>query len=522
MNEIYTEADLMPESTIPSGSIVTEKDLLPIGATPPTMVDAVAEPAKESIGMSAIKDLGNVAGGINKMVGQGVMDWINVLNPSKQNTLYRFAKGIKEEYDKGQLSEDAWNTAKSFVMPVLEDLGAVSGDIVSGKPREAIEKIARRPFTYAMDIASIAQPIKAGTKAAASVTFGPSAENITARIANSKAVQNSRPYEIIAQDIPEAMKSIDAKIKQADNSAWETLSKEPAAGYPAQTIATLIDSTKAKLGKLVSDASVKTAAALDAYKERVMSNWKDTNMSPAETRQTIQQLSQDVDYVTSTSEPTNNAIKSLRHSVDDLLKSDNPEYGEAIRPVHKLIQIKDRAKTILGVKREAGEYIIPRTISNRLAALDRNFKEIDIDRLNDFADVTGLDIPAEAKNYAIKQHFEKATTHGARRAVVGGIIGAGVGHATGSPATGATIGTAIGAGLDIYGGKVLAPVLDMTAPVIKAIDAITPITGKDAAAAILARGMSKEKEDHPEIPEEYLPSLVADELKKNPKFYDKE
>lgn len=38
---------------------------------------------------------------------------------------------------------------------------------------------------------------------------------------------------------------------------------------------------------------------------------------------------------------------------------------------------------------------------------------------------------------------------------------------------------------------------------------------------LFSKGIAKEKSDHPEIPDEYLPHLVADELKKDPKFYDK-
>ena len=523
MNEIYTEADLIPESTIPSGAIVTEKDLLPVGAVPPTMRDVVAEPAKEPIAMSAVKDLGNVAGGINKMVGQGVMDWVNVLNPSKQNTLYRFAKGIKEEYDKGQLSEDAWNTAKSFVMPVLEDLAAVSGDIVSGEPGKAVEKIARRPFTYAMDIASIAQPIKSGAKYGASVTFGPSAENISARIANSKVIQNARPYEQIAADIPMAMKDIDSKITQADNLAWDTLSKDPNSGYSPSVVVQLIDETKKKIvGKTIGEADKAAVKVLKGIKSDILKEYANENISQADLKSILQKLDKNIDYDTPLSDVSNRALKDLRHNADAMLKADNEAYGQAIAPVQRLIKIKEKAQKILGVKKLVGEYVVPNNAPSKLAALEKHYKEIDIDNLESFADITGLDIPAEAKNYAIKSHFEKATTHGARRAVVGGIVGAGIGHATGSPATGATIGTAIGAGLDIYGGKVLGRAIDTSAPVLDIIDKATPISGKASAGAIVLRGIKKEQEDHPQLSDSEARLIAEQELAKDPKFYDKE
>ena len=42
------------------------------------------------------------------------------------------------------------------------------------------------------------------------------------------------------------------------------------------------------------------------------------------------------------------------------------------------------------------------------------------------------------------------------------------------------------------------------------------------SAATIQKGIETERKDHPEIPEEYLPNLVADELKKDPNFYNKE
>ena len=46
--------------------------------------------------------------------------------------------------------------------------------------------------------------------------------------------------------------------------------------------------------------------------------------------------------------------------------------------------------------------------------------------------------------------------------------------------------------------------------------------GAPIAVETIQKGIETERADHPEIPPEYLPHLVADELKKDPNFYDKE
>lgn len=133
--------------------------------------DAIAQPIiptpkQESIPMSAAKNIAEGIGGLGMMVGKGLTDWVNVLNPTEKNTLYRYGKMLKDEYDKGQLGEDAWNTVKGFAMPLIEDVEKVVSPIIKEPGIAGIskagEEIARRPFDYTMDALFFYQPARAG------------------------------------------------------------------------------------------------------------------------------------------------------------------------------------------------------------------------------------------------------------------------------------------------------------------------------------------------------------------------
>lgn len=105
----------------------------------------------QSIAESAIQNIGEGLGGLSSTIGKGLLDWVNVLNPSEKNTIYKFYKGLEEEHKKGNLAKGALDTVKSFVMPPLEDVAKVSGQVMSGDIGGAVETVARKPFDYLMD-----------------------------------------------------------------------------------------------------------------------------------------------------------------------------------------------------------------------------------------------------------------------------------------------------------------------------------------------------------------------------------
>ena len=121
--------------------------------------DEQAQP-KQSIGQSAAENIFQGVSGINTMLGQGLSDWVNVLNPTEKNTLYRFYKGLEAEHKKGTLASGAIETAKSMVAPTIERAADVSGKLVTGDISGAAETVARKPFDYLMDATLFYSPSK--------------------------------------------------------------------------------------------------------------------------------------------------------------------------------------------------------------------------------------------------------------------------------------------------------------------------------------------------------------------------
>ena len=100
-------------------------------------------------------------------------------------------------------------------------------------------------------------------------------------------------------------------------------------------------------------------------------------------------------------------------------------------------------------------------------------------------------------------------------AATGALLTGGPAAALATEIGGRFIGTPTGATAAIKGLKVAPQTIEA------AINMVGKIAGGISAATI-DKAVNKEREDHPTIPEEYLPHIVADEIKKDPNFYDKE
>lgn len=64
--------------------------------------------------------------------------------------------------------------------------------------------------------------------------------------------------------------------------------------------------------------------------------------------------------------------------------------------------------------------------------------------------------------------------------------------------------------------------LATTKPAVAMVSELLGEKAKEFTDAVFSKGIETERKDHPTIPEEYLPHLVADELKADPNFYNTE
>lgn len=109
-------------------------------------------PPQKSIAQSAKENIEQGLSGINTMIGKGLTQAVNVVNPiPSQNTLVQLGKGLYDEYKRGGITEDAWNTLKAFVVPPVQDAAELSEKVMSGDFKGAGESVLRRPFDYLMD-----------------------------------------------------------------------------------------------------------------------------------------------------------------------------------------------------------------------------------------------------------------------------------------------------------------------------------------------------------------------------------
>lgn len=422
---------------------------------------AVKELPKEPISASAIKDFKGIAEGLlnlGKAAGY-------VFVPGEENTLLKIGKYLEDAYEKGELDDNAWGFAKEAIMAPLRNIGAdltpiVQEGITKGTPKAA-ENIARRPFSFTLDVLSALGLGKAGvglTKGAASLATGKSMGAIGRRVAEAEAIGGAKTAKELADELADAFNAIDDKIKVAAEDAKAVLPKDPALGFPAAQINKLLDDAITEVGQPISDASENAIAALTKYKERINKIYKDRNLTAPEVKQIIMDLDDDIDWNTPKSKKANTAIKGLRKATDKMLKDKFPNYGERMEPLANLMKTREEASTLLKVVRRQGEWEVPDIAVSRM---DRLFKggypkKKSLDVLERFGKESGLDIAGEMDLSTFRTQFLKPEPRATRTALTGGAIGFWTG---GVP--GAAKGAAIGAALDKYGGRALSEVIDV-------------------------------------------------------------
>jgi hypothetical protein len=470
----------------------------PIEIAKAQTTEEVARP-KDSILASAGKDIVNVIGGTSEMLGRGVLDFVNILHPDpKKNTAFKIGKALYDEYQAGDLAETEFRAAMGIIKPIIEDMGAIAKPIMQGDFMEAAETVARKPATYAMDIATLAQPARAVSRGAASIAFGPSTEAISQRIARGASVKSARPYAEIAQDVPEAMGTLENKIGTAAKTAIDTLSDKPKMGYPSAKIVDIMDKAKQNIGVVVSDADVAAVDAIDRYAKRIKKGYKNENISPQDVKKTIQKLDADIDWSTPKSDTTNRAIKDIRRNIDEVLKKDNSEYEQVMKPLADLMDLRADIQQNLGIKKIGGDYNVPDSFSRKLAQVnDPRFKPQTREVLTRLGNETGFDFMGEAQDFRIRELFDRSYPQGSSRTNLGATVGGAIGGvASGIPGAGigASVGGAAGQVLDRFGGRMLGSAIDVASPALRAASALPDAIPGAATGAVLAGQMGRAQE----------------------------
>jgi len=139
------------------------------------------------------------------------------------------------------------------------------------------------------------------------------------------------------------------------------------------------------------------------------------------------------------------AKKTLRSQVDEMLKAKSPEYRKAMFSINKDMEVLKDIKL---------DYKDADTMVSKLQKATRDEQSEIARRFQVLDEYTGKDYTEQFKNSMLKEKFMKQATHGSRKTVAGGAMGAGLGSAVGGypgAVAGSTIGSALGYAADVHG-----------------------------------------------------------------------
>jgi hypothetical protein len=474
------------------------------------VVPGPVEKAKpdEPILTSAGKDFKQVASGIYEL-GKAAG---HVFAIGEENTLLKMGRYFEDAYEKGELADDAWNFTKAMIITPLKNIGEdiepiIEEGISKGTP-QAAENIARRPFSFALDVLSLVglgKLAKGAVKGGAAAATGKPMSLIEQRVAKAEAVKGARSPELLVGELDDALNTLNSKIGTASDKALAALPDSPSMGFSVKEVSKILDDASGKLAKDISDAGAKARTTLARYKDRVTEAYPEGKISPREVKKMVQQLDSDIDWNTAGSGTSNKVIQGLRREVDTTLKTKFPEYQGAMKPLSDLMKVREESTKLLGIKRVNGEWMVPDAAGSKIDRLFKGVapKEKSKEILGKFGRETGLDIVGEMEAGTLGKVFDRPVTQGSWRPVVGGALG---GMATGGSVPGILKGAAAGALLDKWGGVALGKAIDVAPGTLRAVggalDAIpSPVLAAPAATEAVRRAMPEVDAELDEEPE---------------------
>jgi hypothetical protein len=187
-----------------------------------------------------------------------------------------------------------------------------------------------------------------------------------------------------------------------------------------------------------------------------------SKISMPQLKDIIQSIEKDADYGPSGTDSTNRAVKSVRHKIDQYLKTNNKAYEEAMVPVAKATSALEDTKKMFGIKYVRGEGYVPtkETVS-RLSSVSKD-KNPELTRISEnHKKITGEDFIDEATLTAFKQQFKAGeNTRGFARTGLGMGLGMALEPFIPGPQGLVTAaGGAVGRTADYFGGPMASGIL---------------------------------------------------------------
>jgi hypothetical protein len=404
--------------------------------------DEFAQDAKTSAAANPKTALAaNIVGGVANPLFKGA----NTLGKSAAAGAVQNLGMSDADLTKGDVGKAAIDTA-------IGAAGGAAGHIIAPKIIQGVKSIA-----------SGAGSIPGWIAKKALTTLGPSEEAVTARMAG-KAQPTAKSYPELAEDIVGTVKNLGQQTGELDAKAATHLSDEPK--FKKADVIKPIDNQLNNLkfqGQVIGPENEKIARTLETLKNG-FSKLND-KISEKDVKQLIGIIDSNTNWADQTNEGLNNAFKDIRNGLDEgLLKPQNPEYAEAMKPVAERMQVMNAIRKKFNFQNVPGEGLGPTdtTASKIQNALGEN-KAVTQEDLGKLKDFTGRDFLNESNDYRLAKQFQSTGLNGARKAVTGASLGAAAGSAIPGvgPILGAGVGGSLGAVADKYGNQSVGAIIDL-------------------------------------------------------------
>lgn len=434
--------------------------------------------------------------GLAKNMGENAGSMVTDLLPSQKAPLGSIGTVIKEgafDFPKDLTSSlaqtvgDAVTGEDSGQTPMGKRLQDISeseevqhpGDWAYKHPIDAAAQVAMPVSAFLPEAASAALPkpaegpniIQKGIARGAGALLGPDQEAVMTRLENPEAVKNAVPRGDYLERVTKTMQNMDSMIEEAFDQAKSKLNPDlfnSKGVVPKQELVSTITRLQNELktsGQVVGKAKQIAFNKLQGFKDSIVA-MKDQKMGLFNDRvpetalhDIVKSIDPDIVYDSDVDSVANSKLLQLRHILDNKLKTNNPEYANAMKPLSDMMDLRSDLKRQLGLQKSTGEGLQPSTVTeSKIGNLTGKNKTIPQETMERLKATTGEDYLSDLKNTRAKEQFDQTGIRGARRSVAGGFVG----HAAAGPLGGA-LGAIGGMLSDIYGGKVAGAIIDAIA-----------------------------------------------------------
>jgi hypothetical protein len=220
-------------------------------------------------------------------------------------------------------------------------------------------------------------------------------------------IKNAHPLDVLARRLPGDVAELSKKVSDLSTEALKTLpeSTDAAGGaLPATVLTDSIQQARGELGNSISKSAQMARSTLDGYLERAQK--LGPRISQYDLGQIIRDMDHDIDWESKDLTPQNQALEGIRSQVDGALKSVNPDYEAAMKPVADGTRLLKKAETLFQVKKAAGTGYAPSNAT--AAALKGAIQDTRVDSqdvLDALQKITGRDYLGDVQNSLAKQAY---------------------------------------------------------------------------------------------------------------------